>query len=131
MFLSLSKKEQREQMAKSRYNESAISFREAKVGSMEAYNFSAGASITTVHAENDNNNGTYVHTLLAVLIAIAMRRYDTARITRWRRFVAFIKATKHHHRASTCSNIIRDITMPRICYLLRVSSAGDGAMAKK
>ncbi len=34
-------------------NESAISFGEAKVGSMEAYNFSAGASITTVHAENE------------------------------------------------------------------------------
>jgi len=53
MSLGLSKKKQRERMAKSGYNESAISFREAKVGSMEAYNFSAGASITTVHAENE------------------------------------------------------------------------------
>ena len=35
------------------YNESAISFGEAKVDSMEAYNFSAGASITTVHAEKE------------------------------------------------------------------------------
>jgi len=40
-------------MAKSGYNESAISYGEAKVGSMGAYNFSAGASITTVHAENE------------------------------------------------------------------------------
>jgi len=54
-----------------------------------------------------NNNGTHVPTLLAVLIAIAMRWYDTARIARWRRFVAFIKATKRHHRASTCSDIIK------------------------
>jgi len=51
MSLGLSDKEQRERMAKSGYNESAISFGEAKVGSMEACNFSAGASITMVHAE--------------------------------------------------------------------------------
>jgi len=53
MSLGLSDKEQRERMAKSGYNESAISFGEAKVGSMEAYNFSAGALITTVHAEKE------------------------------------------------------------------------------
>ena len=47
----------------------------------------------------------HVPTLLAVLMAIAMRRYYTARIAQWRRFVAFIKATKRHHRASTCSDI--------------------------
>ncbi len=43
--------------------------------------------------------------LLAILMAVAMRQYNTARIAWWRRFVAFIKATKHHHRASTGSNI--------------------------
>jgi len=43
-------------------------------------------------------------TLLAVSISIVMRRYYTARIARWRRFMAFIKATKRRHRASTCSN---------------------------
>jgi len=32
---------------------SSISYGEAKVGSMEAYNFSAGASIRMVHAENE------------------------------------------------------------------------------
>jgi hypothetical protein len=46
-------------MAKSGYNESAISFGKAKVGSMEAYNFSAGASITMVHAEKEGK-GTSV-----------------------------------------------------------------------
>jgi hypothetical protein len=35
-----------------------------------------------------------VPTLVAVSMAIAMRRYYIARIARWRRFVAFIKATK-------------------------------------
>jgi len=58
MSLGLSDKEQRERMAKSGYNESAISFREAKAGSMEAYNFSAGASITTVHAEKEGKGAS-------------------------------------------------------------------------
>ena len=45
-----------------------------------------------------------VPTLLVVLMAIAMRRYYTACIARWRRFVDFIKATKRRHRASTFSD---------------------------
>ena len=50
----------------------------------------------------------HVPTLLAVLMAIAMQRYYyTTCITRWRRFVAFIKATKWHHRARTRSNSIK------------------------
>ena len=48
----------------------------------------------------------HVPTLLAVSVAIAMRRYDTKRITQWRRFMAFIKAPKRRHRANTCSNSI-------------------------
>ncbi len=43
--------------------------------------------------------------LLAFLMAIAMRWYYTAHIAGWWRFVAFIKATKRHHRASTRSDI--------------------------
>lgn len=58
MSLGLSDKEQRERMAKVGYNEAAISFGEAKAGSMEAYNFSAGASITTVHAEKEGKGNT-------------------------------------------------------------------------
>ncbi len=54
---------------------------------------------------------------MAVLMAIAMRRYYTARIARWRRFMAFIKATKRSHRASTCSNITQlDTPMPVGCF---------------
>jgi hypothetical protein len=53
MSLGLSDKEQHERMAKTGYNKSAISFGEAKVGSMEVYNFSSGASITMVHAERE------------------------------------------------------------------------------
>jgi hypothetical protein len=47
----------------------------------------------------------HVLTFLAVSMAIAIRRYYTTRIAQWRRFVAFIKATKRHHQTSTCSNI--------------------------
>jgi hypothetical protein len=47
----------------------------------------------------------HVPTLLAVLMAIAMWWYYTTYIAWWRRFVAFIKATKHHHQASTRSDI--------------------------
>ena len=45
-----------------------------------------------------------VFTLLTILMAITVRQYHTVRIARWRRFVAFIKATKHHHPASSCSD---------------------------
>jgi hypothetical protein len=43
-----------------------------------------------------------VPSLLAILMAIAMRQYY-----QWRRFVAFIKATKRHHRTSTRADIIK------------------------
>jgi len=55
----------------------------------------------------------HVPTLLVILMAIAMRRYYAARIAQWRRFVAFINATKCHHRVSTHSDITQsDMPMP-------------------
>ena len=48
--------------------------------------------------------------LLAILMAVVMRRCYTPRIARWRRFVAFIKATKRHHRASTHSDSIKVVS---------------------
>ncbi len=56
----------------------------------------------------------HVPTLLAVLMAIAMRQCCTARIAWWRRFVAFIKATKLHHWTSTHSNIIKGTRQVRL-----------------
>jgi hypothetical protein len=44
------------------------------------------------------------------LMAIAMRRYCTTHIAWWRRSRAFIKATKHHHRARTRSDIAQSDT---------------------
>ncbi len=46
-----------------------------------------------------------VPSLLAVLMAITMRRYYIVHISWWRRFVAFIKATKRHHWVCTRSDI--------------------------
>ena len=56
----------------------------------------------------------HVLTLLAVSMAIAMQRYFSAPIAQWRRFVAFIKATKHHHWTSTCSDIIKGTRQLRL-----------------
>jgi hypothetical protein len=39
-------------------------------------------------------------TLLAILMALVVHRYDTVHITQWRRFVAFLEATGHCHWAS-------------------------------
>ncbi len=43
---------------------------------------------------------------VAVLMAMAMRRYITARIPRWRRSRASLEATRRHHWASTMSDNI-------------------------
>ncbi len=53
-----------------------------------------------------------VPALLAVLMVIAMHRYYTACIARWRRFVAFIKATKRRHRVRTLSDSINRTCLP-------------------
>ena len=43
--------------------------------------------------------------LLAIFMAVAVCRYYTVHIAWWRRFMAFIKATRRRHWTSTCSNI--------------------------
>ena len=59
---------------------------------------------TATRATANKTKVHHVSTLLTVLMDIAVRRYYTGRIARWRRFVAFIKATKRRHWASTCSD---------------------------
>ena len=68
----------------------------------------ATANVTTMQ---------HVPTLLAILMAVAMRRYDTECIARWRRFVAFIKATKRHHWVSTRSDSINVTCQHRLFWL--------------
>jgi ABC-type nickel/cobalt efflux system permease component RcnA len=53
-------------------------------------------------ATANKTNMQNVSTILA--ISVAMWQYYTARIARYRRFKAFIKATKHRHWASTHSD---------------------------
>ena len=62
------------------------------------------------------NETTVQHapTLLAISMAVVMRRYKTACIARWRRIVAFTKATKRHHRASTRFDITKSDTLHRL-----------------
>jgi hypothetical protein len=69
-------------------------------------NYSLRITLAATRATANKTMMQNVPTLLAILMAVAMRRYYTARIARWRRFVAFIKAAKrrHRHRASTHSN---------------------------
>jgi hypothetical protein len=67
----------------------------------------ARATINTTIMQN-------VPTLLAVTMAITMRRYYTAHIVQWRRFMAFIKATKRHHRTGTCSDSIKGTRQSRL-----------------
>jgi hypothetical protein len=57
-----------------------------------------------------------VPTLLAISMAITMRRYYTAHIKRWRRFMVFLKATKRRHWASnhSDSNSINQTCLPLI-----------------
>ena len=63
------------------------------------------------HANKQQSTNT--PTKLAVSMAIAMRRYDTACIARWRGSRASLEATGCHHRASTRSDSMQsDIPTP-------------------
>ena len=53
------------------------------------------------HANKQQSTNT--PTKLAVLMAIAMRRYNIVCIAQWRRSRASLEATGCHHRESTCS----------------------------
>jgi hypothetical protein len=55
----------------------------------------------------------HVPALMAVLMAIAMRQYYTARIAQWRRFLAFFEATiRHHPMITRCNSINPNTPMP-------------------
>ncbi len=65
----------------------------------------------------NKQQSTNTPTKLALLMAIAMWRYNTARIARWRRTRASLEATGCHHRVSTCSNSIKGSCQHRFCSL--------------
>jgi hypothetical protein len=75
-----------------------------------------------------DNHYEHVPTLLAISIAIAMQRCYTPHIAQWRRFVAFIKATKRHHRTSTRSDSVN--WSSQCCYFRDISSSNRWKRAR-
>ena len=70
---------------------------------------------------------------VAVLMAMAMRRYVTARITRWRRSRASLEATGHRHWASIMSNNIKGIWLGRLLFvffIVKTIGKGHGLMLR-
>ena len=59
----------------------------------------------------------HVSTLLTIWMAVAVCRYYTPHLARWRRSQAFINATKHPHWASTCSDSINWTHLPMILWV--------------
>ena len=54
--------------------------------------------------QNRRRRGTTLMAISTIWTVIVMRRYYSTRIAQWRKSRAFIKATKHCHRASTHSD---------------------------
>ncbi len=63
---------------------------------------------------------------LAVLMAMAMRRYVTARIARWRRSRASLEATGHCHWASIMPDNIMGSWLRWFFYVFIVKTIGKG-----
>ncbi len=57
---------------------------------------------------------------VAVLMVMAMRRYVTVHIARWRRFRALLDATKRHHRASI---VVDSCNWSRMCQFFKSFSS--------
>jgi hypothetical protein len=62
----------------------------------------------------------------AILMAMAMRRYVTARIAQWRRSRASLEATGCRHRASIMSNNINRTWLRRFFYVFIIKTIGKG-----
>ena len=80
----------------------------------------------------NKQQSTNLPTLLAVLMAMAMRRYGTACIARWRRSKASLEATGHHHWGSIMSNIIKGKWLHRffLCFSLSTCRKSSQVDAK-
>jgi hypothetical protein len=74
----------------------------------------------------NKQQSTNTPTNLAVLMAMAMRRYVTARIAQWRRSRALLEATGHRHWVSTMSNNIKGTWLRRFFMFFIVKTVGKG-----
>ncbi len=70
-------------------------------------------------------------TLRAVLMAIAMWGYNTARIARWRRSRASLEATGCHHWASTYFDSIKGTCQHRFCSMFFIVKLSKEATKHK
>ena len=68
-------------------------------------------ALAAIRGQQTKQRAKYVH-FTDHSMAVVVRRYYTGHIIRWRRSMAFIKATKRHHRASTLSNSINQTCLP-------------------
>jgi hypothetical protein len=62
--------------------------------------------------------------MVAILMAMAMRRYITAHIAQWRRSRASLEATGRCHRVSIVSNNINQTWLQRLFYVFIVKTVG-------
>ncbi len=56
--------------------------------------------------------------LLAISMAVVVRRYNTAHIAQWRMSRASLEATGHHHLASIAADCIKGTWLHRFFYVL-------------
>ncbi len=63
---------------------------------------------------------------VAILMAMAMRRYVTAHIAQWRRSIASLEATGRHHQVSIMSDNINWTWLRRFFYVFIVKTVGKG-----
>ncbi len=61
--------------------------------------------LAMVVSDNESTTTKNAGKLLAISIAMGMRRYDAGRIARWSAFVASCKATKCRHQAGGCATL--------------------------
>ena len=83
------------------------------------------------HGDSKQNNNVKCTHFLAILMAVAMRRYYISRITWWRRFMAFLKATKRHRQASTCSDNIYLTCLPPFFVVYFIAKSSKKATKQK
>ncbi len=78
----------------------------------------------------NKQESTNTPTLLAILLAMAMRRYITAQIAQWRRFRASLEAIGRHHLESIMSNNIKGTWLCRfflMFFIVKTVEKGRGS----
>ncbi len=74
----------------------------------------------------NKQQSTNIPKKVVMLMAAAVRRYNTACISQWRRSRALLEATGRHHRASIMSDNINRIWLQHFFYVFIVKTIGKG-----